>query len=454
MQKKNCCVVPEPLILHNTRLKKAAAKQPITGCQFSDILNEIYEYKGNDYCILHLPSSSIKNKELHSRITTALEKCASYNIVNFDYVYISQQKIKLTLGQTYSFAGTHLTNIELTGSRPKSVNFSYSRLENLSVVLLYTDRFELRNCLIISNFHFINSETQCLFAGHNFIKIKSKEKVRFNDLNFKFYLSGTIETIILLRNNFYIPLKIESQNIKELRFPLNNFFSCPALFRNNINNIPILNLPSKKSFRLAFLKSLPKNSIIEEYLGEDLWDDQYKKFREIYNIAKERNMYTEQSDYFSLMQYCLKKSKHRSCLLKLSGSIYHIISDYGQDISRPFAILVFSFLIFSGIFYLLGINISNAFYLSLTQTIRPYSIFYDQDVKAIIYNSDVDRNKSTPPPKIIIPKEDNYPRQDPYLLTDIHNSWIFIISSLLESTVSLTLLACFLLALRWNFRKA
>lgn len=452
MSNKSCCIISETLKKNNPRLKKAFDRHPLDKCQFHNISSATYEYEGNYYCLLHLPCKAAKKNELKAEIIAALNKYISNNQNVFNYICIDQVKINLTIGAKYSFVGAQLLNVELSGSYPESVNFAYSKIENLTVTSLYTARFEMRECLIISNFHFVNSKTNCLFAGWNTIILKDK-KTEFNDLNFKFYLNGDIETIILVHNKFYIPLRVEAKDIKELKFPRNTFFSCPIIFQENIKNIPILSLPQKKAF--SFTK-YPKSCIskkMEEYLGEGAWADQYKKFREIYNIAKMRNMYTEQSDYFSLMQYCLRKSKQQPFLLRLFSSLYQIVSDYGQSVLRPLLVLFFSFFIFGGIFSLLGVKRSDAFYLSLTQIIKPYSLLYDSDTRIIMQNYNSIKNN-----ELIYnldkPAEKNSSQQNSFLLADMQKGWFFIISSIMESTTSIVLLTCFILALRWNFRKA
>ena len=164
-----------------------------------------------------------------------------------------------------------------------------------------------------------------------------------------------------------------------------------------------------------------------------------------------REMYLEQSTYFSLMQKCQRNTSSTSCLLKFFNLSYWIISDYGQSVTRPIIGLLLTFLMSIAIFSSLGVEKINAPYLSLTQILKPYSLLYDREPRVLLDKLCLKDLSETDNTTLI--KSDSQPACASSL-AQYKYGWLFIITSLLESTLSLVFLACLVLALRWNFRKA
>lgn len=358
--------------------------------------------------------------------------------------------------------------MELSGSHPTEVCIAYSKLQgDILIKKLETDRFDLLSSKIISNFHFIDSEVDFFFARGNKIGSKILRQI-FQDHNFKFLISNsTISTIRFFVNKFFITLKIANNKTETLDLLHSKFYCAPIFFKEDFNKIGQLSLPKRKEFSFLFYPKLlerlkdififsREERLNKQYVDRSVWENEYKKFREIYNIAKMRDMYIEQSDYFSLMQHCLQKTSGTSIIFKFFSRMYHLISDYGQSITRPIIGIFLLFLACTLIFINLGVEKVNAPYLSLTQILKPYSLLYDREPRSTLNNlckniTSMTENKVTPINNLS--KEiNNETCQD--TLVQYRHGWAFIATSVLESTFSLIFLACLILALRWNFRKA
>lgn len=150
-------------------------------------------------------------------------------------------------------------------------------------------------------------------------------------------------------------------------------------------------------------------------------EHQYLKFRKIYNFTKSRGMYSEQNDYYYLMQKYFERTNRLSTLHRYISKLYRILSNYGQSIIKPTLWLILIW-VMSAIFYLFLIQndynftkdsiISESFLLSMQQIIKPYNLLLDNSKNIKIY-----------------------------------------ILGFLESSLSITLITLLILALRANFKR-
>lgn len=464
---KKCCVIPESLKHTNQRLNEAFKEYPQNQCQFINYEPNTHEYQGNYYCFLHLPCAAKVKKENHKQVNAKIKELIQSGETNFNFICVEDVKFLLTRGAAYSFAGAWITSMELSGSHPTEVCIAYSKLQGEIIIKkLETDRFDLLSSEISTNFHFIDSKTDFFFARGNKIGSENMFNI-FQDYSFKFLIRNSkIETIKFFCNEFFIPLKICDIQSEAIELLHSKFHSAPIFFKEDLKNIAQLNMPKRNEFFFSFYPSLyekfkdfftlPKDErLSKKYIDNSVWESEYKKFREIYNIVKVRDMYAEQSDYFSLMQKCFRKTNDASFILIICSHLYHILSDYGQSIAKPIIGIFTVFLISTFIFTNLGVDKNNAAYLSLMQILKPYSMLYDRESKlalsalctsnpSILGNNDAtiqSKFKNTEENKCLS------------TLVQYKHGWLLAASSILESTLSLLCLTCLVLALRWNFRK-
>ena len=139
--------------------------------------------------------------------------------------------------------------------------------------------------------------------------------------------------------------------------------------------------------------------------------NQYRKFRQIYNITKHRGMYLEQSEYFYLMQRCIEKNTDNPFSLRLFSMLYRWFSGYGQSVKRPLIIFASTYLVAELFYYEQGIN--NWWLAPFKQIVKPYNLLFETHQSSSVY-----------------------------------------LICLISTTFSLASLAMLSVALRWNFRKA
>ena len=132
-------------------------------------------------------------------------------------------------------------------------------------------------------------------------------------------------------------------------------------------------------------------------------------------------MYPEQNDYYYLMQKCLDHTNRLFIINRIISKLYRFFSSYGQSTVKPIFWLILVWVISAAFYsilipsaYGIGENkmISEGFLLSAQQIVKPYNILFDDSKGMIIH-----------------------------------------ILGFFESSLSITLITLFILALRWNFRK-
>lgn len=468
MSKKQCCIIPRSLRESNKRLNDAYNDVRPQECQFSKD-EELYEYASNYYCLLHLPPKAKKEKRLNS---TAVEKFyelikdgqRNFNFVCLEKIYFSVPNSIQNNETDLSFIGAWLWSFNLNNLDLRSMqclNIKYSKIQGLNKI----SNSKIANVYITdsevgSNIELKDNYFNLLLAQRNYFNFNELD-IHLDDHNHGLIITeGNYDTIRFMDNTFDITIKIIKSSIKTLELTDNTFFVCPTFYKDNFNEIQNLVLPKLKDYDPAKMPSKKSNAYNLS------WEDQYRKFREIYNIAKMRDMYIEQGWYFSLMQDYRRKIRNESKILSLVSVLYGWTSNYGQSIVRPLCGLLFFFFLSWGIFSCSGVEKWNALYLSLTQ-IKPYSLLYEEEPRKlisnlcdtktqenIVFNSDFDslllhfelHNRKKYNSLIQYDKCDS--------LLQYKNGWVFISWSILGSTIFIILLAYIGLALRWNFRKS
>ncbi len=459
MLPKKCCVIPLK-VRKNLRLKKALfyLKKDNLRCQFEGILTADYELQNEDFCLLHLPPEF--KKDLAIQTAECVQNLIKNGAHNFDF--ICAQGLNLSYFKPdhhYSFCGAWLWSFQFHHAVVCQLDMSYCKIQGINAINYSSiDHLYIKHSEIGSSIHFLNNRIKLLLAHDSFFNFKD-DTIRLDVSNYGFTIEqGKIGTARFINNSYNIALKIKGVEIEALEFIDNTFYVCPIFFKENLKGVSELILPEKKDFNFS---KFPPNIKKAKKISDHTWEDQYRKFREIYNIAKIRDMYIEQSVYFSLMQLCLNRISKTPKLLKLFSHIYVLISDYGQSISRPFLWLSGLLILSTMIFVSAGVKTGDAFYLSLTQTIQPYSLLYSNEPRKIL--SEFCQSETRPENRetLIISFSTNttqatsMPKENcSGSLLQYKYGWFFIGISIFESTSSLLLLACLILAIRWNFRKA
>lgn len=439
--------MPEETRKSNKRLSNAFADTKQHQCQFLGISEKTHEYEENYYCLLHLPYEVKKDRGLNQAANSEFRDYIRKGETNFNFICLEGAIFSLSSNKYYSFIGAWLWTLSVHDTAIECLDISYSKIQGINTISKSTiNRFYLKHCEIGSHIELNNNNFHLMLFEYNYFNVNKKD-IRFDVVNYGLIINqGNIDAARFIDNKFDIAVKIAKSKIKTLEFIGNKFFVCPIFFKGEFGGISELVLPELKDYDFS---KMPLKK------GDRYWEDQYRKFREIYNIAKMREMYLEQSSYFTLMQHCIQKTNKIPKSLRWVSYLYGAISDYGQSVSRPLGWLLGLFVVSACFFWMLGVEKSNAVYLSLTQ-IKPYSILYEDEPRKLLANlcETKAQNNSTMEFTSIffLGETKNIEKCDS--LVQYKNGWFFAVWSILESTVYIILLTCIGLALRWNFRKA
>lgn len=446
MAKKQCCIIPDYVEKSNTRLANAFADTNPHQCQFLGVSEDTHEFNGNYYCILHLPYEVKKERELNTLAIEQFHEYVKKGETNFNFVCLEGLTISINSNKYYSFIGAWIWTIYIYDSSIECLDIRYSKIQGINQISNSTiQRFYIKHSEIGSHFELNKNKIKLILAEHNYFNFD--KQIRQDAINYGFIINkGSYDTIRFKYNEFNMALQISKLRVKALDLTDNTFFVCPIFFKGDFGDIRELSLPEIKDYNFSKIPLKKKN---------DPWQDQYEKFREIYNIAKMREMYVEQSCYFTLMQHCLQKGSKTPNILKWVSYLYGLISDYGQSVSRPLGWIAGLFIVSAFLFWFLGVKPDDAAYLSLTQ-IKPYSILFEDEPRKLI--SDLCEIRSQQnfifDNSFIFFQNQQNSQQNCASLIQYKNGWIFAAWSIISSTFYIILLACFGLALRWNFRKA
>lgn len=460
---RECYVVPDRL-RKDPGLVKAIVSLPQNTffCQYSKKFMADYDHEGKQYCILHLPLEVKKEKKLMRDLNETLKQCeatTNYDFISVEELKIDGNKINPVLHRL-SFKGASIGRLDIDNIIGISeIDLNHSKIEShLSIInCKRIERIYFKHCDLSSNIKFNEIEAEniiienCYFhSGNNQLLLDYRNKsitiCNSSIKNFTFNLN-TVELV----------LNFSDCNIESLNLEASKYYIAPRISESNLRGCKELILPSKKDFLLKKLESQ-----FEQFKKETknlIWMDQYRSFREIYNLAKNRDMYYEQSDYFHLMHLCLEKNSNVPILLRAFSTLYNIFSNYGQSIVRPILSFLGVLVISIFIYFSYGIGFANAGSIAIKQIIKPYSLMFDKDQKQIFESLPPSRTAEIceltyfefPPDNIY---KDILRRSRCFwsTLKEIHTLAFFI--GFMESTLALIFLTLFLLALRWNFRKA
>lgn len=430
---KRCCVAPKNIITSSEKLHKAWKKANLTQCQFLGSSQEgTIEHDSNYYCLLHLPTEAVDKNTRREDILQFATDQIQQGQSKFDFICIQSSELKIShnTNSDVTFIGAKIdqTTIKFTNHQPKSVDFDYCEFtgQRNNKIIGTPEQIFIQNSNVSGKLE-ITASTDYLRINHN--HFSSETGIQFDTTSYGLIISidtsKGIPSIDIYNNEFHTPLEIINTKISTLKIVDNKFFVCPIFSKSKFNDITNLTLPSLDDY---CLEEIPKKC------GENdnIWRDQYEKFREIYNVTKKQEKYLEQSDYFTLMQICFRKITKRSKLLRTISYLYHELSDYGQSITRPLGwllvLLIFSFTIF----ITLGLSYEHSAYLMLNQ-IRPYTLMYPDTYGDFLKCPESIHCKT---------------------LIDYPRGWLLFLWSILSSICYIFILACIGLALRWNFRKA
>lgn len=479
---KYCAIIPSAL-KDEPRIKSALANKTSSPCQFSELTAE-YEYEGEHFCLMHLPYQIDKQKDFEVKFNELLKSGhTDFSFISAAYLHIIQHKKDL------SFLGANLWNLNISHSKIKYLNLNstaihVSKIKNCAVSNLNLRQAALNSitfykshiCYLITKACVLSPPKSTLYydgRGSSFIITKSK-----------------IKSFVFAENECRINLEITNSEIEGIDLRDTIFYLSPVFSEKHVKELKSLNLPGRKYFKLRELKKLssskteifrnfkqtffPNNRLpkITELLKRfksaiknknKAWKNQHKKFRDIYNLCKSHHMHNEQADYFYLMQYCFEKSGEKTRLLRFTSRAYRWTSEYGQNILRPLfslgsIILLFSILLWK--FY--NVDFGKALILSTQQIIKPFSLLYDQEQQNIVEKNGADHEISA---NCQLVKNNALKRKyfdfsnetiactqndiRPIEISGWLSSWV-----ILDSITSLSFLALFILALRWNFKKA
>ena len=420
-------------------------------CQFTDLPAE-YAFEGEHFCLMHLPVTSPEKNDLKKddpTYTNPLKKQSNIIIKNYIERSLAQGNVTINLcfiqmtslsisniSPNYISAlyciGSELVKVDLTNIEAPSltINFNYSKIQDFRISNSTLNKLNfietyLTNTLLpypstvfqhIPNYFWIFNTT---------LDVLKIEGAYLNAP--KFYgidLSGSkIKILNLINTKTKGVLNFKGCAVEELVCNNTTFEQSPSFFGLDTKKLIKSHLPIAKDFKTLF----------DQKKDNGFWKEQYLRFREIYNITRDRKMYQEQGDYFYLMQKCFCKNKENSWWSRHIGQLYGAFSNYGQSLWKPLAGLVGTWFVgmclltLSYSQYPLSLDdLGNAALISAQQIISPYSLLdKNQQIKTLEHLSG---------------------------LTSTPCYGYFI--SLLESSLSLAFLGMFILALRWNFRKA
>ncbi len=440
MYKKSdcCCVIPEGLKNHPT-LKNMQIPNPLT-CQFQNDLQDLYSFNGQSFCALHLPieleEKSINKKKIFDEMLNEGKE-------NFQFISIQDLEVK-SCGklEQLNFNGAELWSFAIRGVDLNTLDLSYCRINGINnITKIKVDYFYLKESEVSS---YLKIE-ECKFRDvalidRSYFYFEKNKPLRLDSANYGVHwVNSEINTFRMINSICELELNFRNIKVNILDIRDTKFYLCPAFFECDFTK-KIITLPRRDDFDFSKLTNQhysTSNFKAEKFNREkkDFYamENQYFRLREIYNLTKNNNMYAEQSDYFFLMQFALEKTTRWNRWERFLSCCYRKLSDYGTNTLKPFCSLfllwgisgvVYSLIkatgkILSGerfpecLFSKIMSYLFSGLFLSLQQIIKPYSLIFTKD----------------------------------------YNSFFYILLGFVESTLSITLIALFLIGLRWNFKK-
>ncbi len=416
---KYCAIVPKE-DKENKRVGSALVTTSVKmgrECQFDNLPAE-YEHNGEDFCILHLPLQTKKklNLSIDSNEEFLTQLRSGKRI--FDFVTLENIKIENINEKELclSFVGSQLWSISIKDVNVPGINFDYAKINghvNFESCI-FKDKWNfatvsIKNSEVDARLNFNNIQLDYLRISGNSFKSSINNELRLDHYNHGIIIKNTtIENSFSFENNdCESGLEIASTSINQLYLDGTTFYQSPIITLDDANKIKKLSFPLEKEFNLNRLDNCYRKK------SDVVWDDQYKKFRDLYNIAKKRDMYIEQGCFYSLMQRCREKSGSTPFGIRFVSWFYRFFSNYGQSIFKPLLCLLVLWAMGVVLFLWCGISLEKALMLSIKQIVKPYS-----------------------------------------LLCEYGYTQLCQFISIFESTAAIAFIAMLLLALRWNFRKS
>tara|TARA_B100000989_G_scaffold213131_1_gene161960 strand:+ start:1214 stop:2296 length:1083 start_codon:yes stop_codon:yes gene_type:complete len=346
---RKCAVIPS-ILKDNERISQAVFDvyhpyQSNISCDYSDKLEPEFEFNGEYYCLLHLPIQAGREivgrnipREKSNKIDEIIQNYNKLNKpLNFNFIAAENIKIQNAKCDSLYFIGCWLWGIKITNCNDlDEISIQFSKVQGVNEISECSARWiHLRQNLFLSGSDglVLNKITSDgLSTCDNDFEQKNriiKTGVNAPQILFE---NSKIDSFIFNKNNISYILRMYSNDIRRLEMRNNNFYHCPEINLSSFpNDCTSLQLPLKSDIKFDKLISTLKakrqslfrkdilNSIIRAIKNprlflkkrsqmiqknSDHWNSQYMFLRGIYNLARERKMYDEQSDYFYLMQKC------------------------------------------------------------------------------------------------------------------------------------------------------
>lgn len=389
--KKECYVVPDRL-RKDPRLVKAIVSLPQNTffCQYWKKFMADYDHEGKHYCILHLPLEVKKEKKLMKNLYEALEQCKG----SINYNFVSVEKLEIDENTTnnfshfLSFRGASINRLYIKNLKSITVlDLSYLNIgSSLNVINCRNlERIYIKHSDITGNLEFEGIEAEkVIIQNCHFHNGTNQLRLDYNNQSITI-CDSTIKNFTFNLNIIELVLNFSNCNIESLNLKNSKYYLPPRIFESEIKGCKELTLPSKKDFLLKKLISQYKPS--KKAIKNPIWMDQYRNFREIYNLVKKKNMHIEQLDYSYLMNYCLEKNSDTPKFSRILSKLYRIFSNYGQSIVKPFSCLIIVWAISSLIFFLCGIDPANAMLMAINPINKQHILVLGQDQKQIFASS-------------------------------------------------------------------
>ena len=446
---KQCCVISQHDENYNV-ISQARLNQQGSAfyCQFFDKLKAEFEYCGEKFCILHLPMKAKENLSLFTKSNSVFYEMLSAGKTNFDYsqlcdIHISDYNTK-NCSNSLSFNGSFLWTIKInSGNSIRYIYIDYSILKGIIEIkhsnfdrihvtnAIISDYFAIEDCTIYGLYirkSVFNSGDNPMRPHRNTREIKLP-KTKIHEFNF-------------INNICKLELRLDFSEIEEVRLDGTIFYLCPSLFNSELKSKnKTLVLPQRKNFRYKdyFAQTYTKNRFsLKQFLYfknfkkklknkrgyfQSLAHEEYIKLVEIYHLVSSRSMHKEQADYFYLMQYCLEKVGKLGFFTNIISKFYRVCSDYGQNIGKSLISLFITTAIFTLIYCKFSLsmygselqscsNNQNSLIIAIQQIVKPFNLIFSNC-----------------------------------------NRYMQLIGCI-QSLISIALIAIFLIALRWNFRKS
>lgn len=443
MSQKKCCVVSRSSEHASTRSTYEKFNSP--KCQFIDYTNELYCFKNEYFCPLHLPLKSEKKKSLD--VSKILECYLNGKNRRFDYINLSNKtinfkKYKEEVKGVILFRGVTLSKVTIENLTNNYITFEnaffiedicinnfhyvdvtfydiylYSEFEEKlpGIISLTSYGFSIQNTtsinLKVSNseiFTKINFCNDCVFSNVKFINsiIGSNKNYKLNLDEIKFNIGNvSIHSLEIENCDIYQTIDITTPDkINNFDLSSSTFFQAPFIRGNLLSNgskyMPMI-------FNQVILGEQSKHK-------EKYYYNEVIKLRNLFELSKKYNLIENANHFYSLTQQCLEKTNQIDSTQKLVSKLYGVASSYGTSIRLPILWLII-FITYPYLIYTLDPAISSkSLEISILSIFKPLSF-------------------------------------EIYKIDNAH--WLSKVMNFFQNIIALPLWTFLILAFRWNFKK-